>query len=78
MITFSNDEVYPVNFKVYDVLFEILGDYSCMIRFITEESLNFGLLTFLILQKMIVPFKVGGHEFCIMLCLRVFPMHFCV
>ena len=49
MITFKNDDVYPVNFMVYDVLFvfESIGDYCCMIGFTTEETLTIGLLTFL-------------------------------
>ena len=49
MIIFRNDEVHPVNFKEYNVLFvfECIGDYSCMTVFITEESLTIGLLNFL-------------------------------
>ena len=46
MIIFRNDEVHPVNFKEYNVLFvfECIGDYSCMIGFVTDESLTIGLL----------------------------------
>ena len=48
MMAFRNGEVYHLNFKVYDVLFvyENIGDYYCMIGLISEECLNFGLLTF--------------------------------
>ena len=44
-----NVELYPVNFNVMMCffVFESIGDYSCMIGLITEESLTFGLLTFL-------------------------------
>ena len=49
MMTFHNGEVCPQNFKVYDLLFvyENIGHFSCMIEIISEESLTFGLLTFL-------------------------------
>ena len=48
MMTFRNGEVHLLNFNVYDVLFvnENVGDYCRMIGLISEESLNFGLLTF--------------------------------
>ena len=49
MMTFHKGKVYPLNFKVYDMLFvyENIGDYCCMIGIISEESLTSGLLTFL-------------------------------
>ena len=47
MITLRNDEVYPVNFKVYVVHFiENIGDHFCMVGLISGESLSFGLLIF--------------------------------
>ena len=48
-MTFRNGELYPVYMKTYDVLFVFknICDYYYMIRLISEESLNFGLSTFL-------------------------------
>ena len=48
-ITIRNGHAYPVYMKTCNVLFvfENICDYYYMIGFISEESLNFGLLTFL-------------------------------
>ena len=47
-MTFKNGDVYPINMKTCDVLFvyENICDLYFMIGFISEESLNLGLLTF--------------------------------
>ena len=75
MITLKNYEVRHQNFKVYVVLFvyKNIGYYCNMIGLISEESLTFGLLTFLMMR-----FEVGAHEFCIMLCISMIPIHSCV
>ena len=48
-MTFRNGEVYPVYMKTYDVLFvfENICGYYYTNGLSSEESLNFGLLTFL-------------------------------
>ena len=48
MMTFRNGEVYHLNFKVYYVIFinKNIRDFCCMVGLISEESLNFGVLTF--------------------------------
>ena len=47
-MTFRNGGVYPVYMKTCGVLFvfENICDYYDMIGFISEESMNIGLLTF--------------------------------
>ena len=48
-MTFRNGEVYPVHMKIYDVLsvFENICGYYYTNGLSSEESLNFGLSTFL-------------------------------
>ena len=52
--------MYPLYMKTYDVVFvfENICDYYYIFALISEDSLNFGLLTFLRLLSKIGTFKV--------------------